>query len=243
MSGVLNPGKSDKRRANRYMDQQADFTGQQMQQFQQAMPQYQQATNFLMGQAGLGQQQPGGATPFRAGANPQSNDVMARRRGMSLPGQQQDPNAGIWNNPTDRFRMAQAQDDIDRYAMGQQKQMKHLLGQRGMLDSSVYGGALQRLASDSMREYAGARRDLAISAPQEQERRVMQFMQALAPQMGMGQQAYQNYGELAGNKMQQAQQANSFLPQMFGMGAQLYGMGAFGGGGGPKPFRPTKRGY
>lgn len=232
----LNPGKSDKRKANRYMDQMADFTGQQMQQYNQSMPQYQSAINFLQQQAGLGQAgTPGGGTPAY-------NDVYAQRRGISTP--PMDPNAGIWNNPTDQFRMGQARDDIDRYTMQQSNQMRSRLGQRGMLDSSVYGGAMQRLASDAMREYARQRQDLAISAPQEQERRISMFMQALAPMLGMGQQSFQNYGQLAENKMQQANQANSFLPQMLGLGAQLYGMGGFGGGGGVKSggFRPTPSG-
>jgi hypothetical protein len=227
---IFNPGKSDKRAANRMMDRMGEFTGGQMQQYQQAVPQYNEAVNFLQQQAGLGPQ-------------PMSNDVMARRRGMTIP--QQDPNLGIWNNPTDRFRMGQAQDDIDRYTMQQGNQMRHLLGQRGMLDSSVTGGAMQRLASDAMREYAGARRDLAISAPQEQERRIAMFMQALAPMLNMGQQSFQNYGQLAGTKMQQAQAANSVLPQLFGLAAQAYGMGGFGGGGGGVKsggFRPTPSG-
>lgn len=217
---IFNPGKSDKRSANRMMDRMGEFTGGQMQQYQQAIPQYNEATDFLRQQAGLGPQ-------------PMYNDVMARRRGMTIP--QQDPNLGVWNNPADQFRMGQARDDIDRYTMQQQNQMKYLLGQRGMADSSVMGGAMQRLASDAMREYARQRQDLAISAPQEQERRIAMFMQSLAPMLGMGQQAFQNYGQLAGNKMQQAQAANSVLPQLFGLGAQLYGMGAFGGGGGVRP--------
>ena len=220
---VFNPGKQDKRAANRYYDQMGSFAGNQMQEYNSAMPQYHGASNFLQQQAGLNQ---GGI------GEPQGNDVYAQRRGIQMP--QQDPNMGIWNNPTDRFRMGQARDDIDRYQMQQQNQLRHDMGGRGMMDSSVTGGAMQRLASDAMRQYAQQRQDLAVSAPQEQERRVMMFLQSLAPMMNMGQQSFQNYGELAGNKMLQAQQANSYLPQALGTAANLWGMGAFSGGK-PKP--------
>jgi hypothetical protein len=209
---IFNPGKSDKRTANRYMDQQAEFTGNQMQQFEQMMPQFQQALSFLQSQAGLGSQ----------GGQPQHNDVYAQRRGINIP--QQDPNMGIWNNPTDRFRMGQARDDIDRYTMQQGNQMAHLLGGRGMMDSSVAGGAAQRLASDASREFARQRQDLAISAPAEQERRVGTYMQGMAPIFGMGQQAFNNYGQMAGQKMEQANQANSMLPNFLGDAAQMWAM-------------------
>ncbi len=226
---VFNPGKSDKRMANRYMDQQGGIANDQMQQYQQAMPQLQQIQQLFQQMAGMGPQ--GMSGPGASVAPARYNDVYAQRRGINVPQQQpgMDPNMGIWNNPTDRFRMGQAQDDIDRYQMQQQNQLRHNLGGRGIMDSSVTGGAMQRLASDAMREQAGARRDLAISAPQEQERRAMMFMQSLAPMLGMGQQAFENYGGLAGQKMQQANQANSVLPNMLGTAANLYGMGAFGG--------------
>lgn len=222
---LLNPGKSDKRQANRYMDQLGQYGQQNMRQFQQALPAFQQAIDFFKQNAGLNQ----------GFGQPQTNMAYANRRGMDV--QPMDPNMGIWNNPADRFRLQQSRDDIDRYQMQQQNQLRGNLAQRGMMDSSVLGGGMQRLASDAMRQFAQQRQDLAIGAGAEQERRVAQFMQALAPQLAMGQTGANTMQGLAGQKMQQAQQANAWLPQLLGTGTSLYAMGAFGG----PPARSSRR--
>lgn len=141
---------------------------------------------------------------------------------------------GIYNGtPEDQLRNAAAQDDINRFMQQQQSQIQHQLGQRGMLDSSVYGGALSQLSNNALQQYSDYRRQLATGAGQEQDQRMQNLLNALNPSLGGGQQAMGGLNQLYGNAQGLSQQSNQALQGLFGAATSLIpGLNLFGGGGG-----------
>jgi hypothetical protein len=143
---------------------------------------------------------------------------------------------GIWNDPADQFRIGQAQDDINRFQTQQQNQLRHRLAQRGMLNSGLYGSGEAAIANNSLDQFANFRRNLAIGAGGEEERRMMQFLQALAPAMGMSGPAAQTYSQLGQQAGQQQAGSNQALQGIMQVIGQLIGpqpgqQGWQGGGG------------
>ncbi len=134
---------------------------------------------------------------------------------------------GIFNDPADALRNAQAQDDINHQNFLGQQQFRSQMGDRGLEDSSIMGGGLARMQQDANQQYAGYRRNLAMNAGQEQMNRVMQMMGALNPGMGAQQQAAGNYGNLGQQSFQQQQNAQQGLAGMGNLFGQLYGYGMF----------------
>lgn len=129
---------------------------------------------------------------------------------------------GIYNGtPEDQLRNAAAQDDINRFMQQQQSQIQHQLGQRGMLDSSVYGGALSQLSNNALQQYSDYRRQLATGAGQEQDQRMQNLLNALNPSLGGGQQAMGGLNQLYGNANQMSQQSNQALQGLFQAGMQM----------------------
>lgn len=173
---------------------------------------------------------PGPVAPGTPFGDPAPNQQMLNRRpnGLSRPGTNRtggvsDNQMGIWNNPEDRLRMMAAQDDIDRYQRTQGNRLQHELGQRGLLDSGMYGASLERLGSNALQQFADFRRNLAIGAGGEEERRMQQFLSALAPGMGMAAPAANTFSQLGNQAGQQAQQSNQALSGLFQLFGQLFG--------------------
>lgn len=132
------------------------------------------------------------------------------------------PAAGLQNsalgvygsNPADVFRMQQAEEDIDRLARQRAQQLQYRLGQQGIGGSGTMAAALARNESDALSQLANFRRQLAIGAGQEQERRMSALMQFLNPALGAGPALAQQYGQMAGQFGQQGAQQQQQLMQM-----------------------------
>jgi hypothetical protein len=168
-----------------------------------------------------GQQQNPSAVPNQ---QPQQGNALGQEGwGSRRTGGASDAQMGIWNNPEDRMRLMAAQDDIDRYQQQQGNQLKHNLGQRGMLDSGAYGAGLARQGSNALQSYADFRRQMAIGAGTEEERRIANFMNALAPGMNMAQPAANTFSQLGQQAGQQQQQSNQSLQGLFQMMGQMFG--------------------
>jgi hypothetical protein len=113
------------------------------------------------------------------------------------------------------MRLSQAQEGIDSYQRQQENLLRHNLGQRGMLNSGAYTAGTTQLGNQAMQQFGNFRRQQAIDAGTEEERRVQQFLSALMPQMGYGQQASQTFGQLGAQQQGQAQQSNAALQNLF----------------------------
>lgn len=198
--------------------------------------------NVLQPPPGTGMQAPAGPTPATPNAAGLAGWGSRRTAGTPLPGPANlnrtggvsDQQLGIWNNPEDRLRMSQAQDDIDRYQGLQNKQLLHQLAQRGLAESNVYGSGLENIAENALGQFANFRRNLAIGAGAEEDRRVAQFLNALSPGMGFAPQAAQSFGQLGAGQQQQAAQAQQALANLFQTFGQLFG---------PQPGAPGSNGW
>jgi hypothetical protein len=103
----------------------------------------------------------------------------------------------------------------------QQSQLLHAMGQRGMADSSIYGGSLAQLGENAMQQYSDYRRKLAMGAGQEQDQRVQNLMNALNPSLGFGQQAMGGLNQMYGNAQGLSQQSAQALQNLFSSSRQL----------------------
>jgi hypothetical protein len=172
--------------------------------------------------------------PDRGGMRP--NVQLAPAPALARTGGPSQSQLGIWNDPADQFRIGQAQDDIDRFQTQQQNQLRHGLAQRGMLNSGLYGSGQQQLAGNALDQFANFRRQLAIGAGGEEERRMMQFLQALAPAMGMAGPAASTYSQLGQQAGQQQAGSNQALQGIMQVIGQLIspqpGQQGWQGGGG-----------
>jgi hypothetical protein len=113
---------------------------------------------------------------------------------------------GIYGtNPADQYRFAQAEDEIGRLRQRRAQQLQYQLGQQGA-GTNTTAAALGRNEEDALRQLTEFRRNLAINAGSEQERRVGALLGALSPGFGQGQAAAGIFG-------QQAAQAGSQLGQ------------------------------
>jgi hypothetical protein len=92
-------------------------------------------------------------------------------------------------------------------------QLQHTLGQRGVASGSI-GAALANNDRNAMRDLAGFRRQLAIDAPHEQERRMAAFLGALNPALSGGQNAANIYGQQGLYQGQQAAQSFGDIGQL-----------------------------
>jgi hypothetical protein len=151
---------------------------------------------------------------------------------------------GIYNMNASRinFSNAAAQDDINRMQQQQQSQLLHAMGQRGMANSSIYGGSLAQLGENAMQQYSDYRRKLAMGAGQEQDQRVQNLMNALNPSLGFGQQAMGGLNQMYGNAQGLSQQSAQALQGPLQLRRQHRssrnepkGGGGGGGGGGISP--------
>jgi len=225
--------------------QQQDLYNQTLPMYQQALQFFQQRANPQMLGAGTSQQpQFGPATHAFQALSPQqamqpqngpnrnggffSRHAQAPGGGAGPygqgPGGVSNQQMGIWNNPEDALRMAQAQEDINRQQTQGQHFLQHNLADRGLLDSGAYAGGLTRLADNANQQFSDFRRNQAIGAGQEAERRQGLLMNALAPGMGGSQAAMQAFQGLGQTATQQQQNAQQQLMGLFSSLGQLGGM-------------------
>lgn len=123
-----------------------------------------------------------------------------------MPGQAGYQMGNQWGQPEDQMRFAAAQDQINHMAQQRQNQLQHTLAARGVASSSV-GAALAHNQRAALQDLAGFRRQLAIDAPHEAERRRAALLGALGPAFGQGAQASAGYGQQGAQYGAQAQNA------------------------------------
>lgn len=180
--------------------------------------QYQQAANetYRAAQPGYlaGLQQMAG----RAGIADQSGVVSHGQGHFSLGQQGGDDRrqfglGGNYGSREDQLRFQAAQEDINRLARLRGNQLQSTMHNRGIADSSQ-AAALAGNERAAMADLTGFRRNLAINAGQEQERRLQQYMAALGPAFGQGAQAAQIAGQQGQYYGQQANQAYAGVGQI-----------------------------
>lgn len=182
-------GKSAAKAQKEQMRRQAQLLQMQGQTYKAAMPTYQAALAQYAQAAGLD-------------PNHHTMQPMAGQPGYQVGNQ--------WGDPTDQYRFAAAQDSINHLAQQHQNQLQHTLAARGIASSSV-GAALAHNQQAALQDLAGFRRNLAIDAPHEAERRRAALLGALGPAFGQGSQASAGYGGQAAQYGQQANQAYAGL--------------------------------
>lgn len=189
--GLVNAitGRSAAKASKEMMRRQAQTIQLQNKNFLAAQPYFQQLMQAYAGRAGIGLA-PGltqtGANTFRA----------------TTPGRL----GSNYGSPEDQLRMSAAEEDVNRYFQQQANQLRHRLGQGAGAEA-----ALARLGSQQAQQLAGFRRQLAIEAPREEERRMANLMQLIGMGFGQGTQAAAGFGQQGAQYGQQAAAANQGL--------------------------------
>jgi hypothetical protein len=112
-----------------------------------------------------------------------------------------------WGTPEDQLRF-QAQDELARRQRDQgQSALLHSARQQGLSEGTI-AAMLHQNQSQYDAGNIGFRRQLAINAPQERERRLALLREALGMGFGQGGAASAGYGQQAGVYGQQAAAAN-----------------------------------
>lgn len=193
--------------------------------FQSATPYYAPILQWLSGQAGVGPSQPGTPTPT---SPHQPGLPQAGATGQPLPmGTSALPQSalGVYNNPAEALRYGQAEEDIGRTAHARAQELMRHLTQQGAGQSTI-AAALARNASEADQGLAGFRRQQAIGAQSEQERRALTLLQALGMGTGAGGAAAGIYGNLnqiaAGQGAQGAAQVGDILQQYYALQQQKH---------------------
>jgi hypothetical protein len=198
----------------------------QTQLFRQTSPFYNAALSYLAQNAGL--QIPGTATP--ANGSPGSTPLPAGTGGLP----------GIFGqNEQDRLAFQAAEEDLSRTRDRSAEQLKFQLGQRGAGEATI-SSALARNEGDYMQQLSAFRRQLALAARAEQERRVASLLGALNPGLGQGAAASGAFGGLAnmfgGQGAAAAGGLNSFLQNWYLAEAMKKYRGGTGGIAGGDPL-------
>lgn len=169
-----------------------------------------------------------------------------------MPGQPQNYGlGGQYGSPELQMRLRAAEEDINKRRTMQANQLRHQLGGAGVAQASV-GAALARNQSEADQQYAGFRRQLAIDADAEQERRLAALQQMISLGFGQGSQAMAGMGQQSQMYGQQQAAANQGMSNIMGqwaMGRQLQGLGGAGGTmdrygpslGGMERYQPTQQ--
>lgn len=172
----------------------------QKQLFQQTLPWYNPILQALAGNAGL--TLPGGAgaggvpggLAKSAAPGAASGAPPALPMGSTAMGQGA---LGIFgSNPADRYRFAQAEEELGDLRRRRNAELMMNLTQQGA-GSATLASALARNEGDYQQGLAGARRDLAINAQDEAQKRLLTLLSALSPGMGLGQSAAGIFGDQA----------------------------------------------
>lgn len=173
--------------------------------FREAQPYYGQVLQYLAGNAGL--PVPGAAA---GGGSP------AAGGGPGLPpgaGSIPESALGVYGtNPADRYRFAQAEDELGNLRRLQASRLAYQLGQQGA-GSNTIAAALARNEQGATDQLSQFRRQLAINAGAEQERRVGGLLSALSPGFGAGPAAAGIYGQQAAQAGSQLGQAGAGIGQ------------------------------
>lgn len=127
---------------------------------------------------------------------------------------------GIYGqNPADRYRLQQAEEDIGRMADRQSHQLGYRLGQQGIGQSGIGAAAQAQNQLAATRDLSNFRRNLAINSGQEQQQRIAQLLAALGLGAGAAGNAMAGYG--AQQQLAQAGQQGQFS-NLLGL-ASLFG--------------------
>lgn len=185
-------GRSAANAQKEAMRRQAQLIQRQTQTYAQAQPAYNQLLQQYMANAGLG---PSAGVTQQA---PGQFGLQNRSQQFGL--------GGGFGSYEDQLRLQGAQEDIARHQMQGANQLRFQLGQRGLADASI-GAALGRNAALGQQQYGQFRRQLAIQAPQEQERRMAALQGLIGMGFGQGGAASAGYGQQAGVYGNQANQA------------------------------------
>lgn len=110
---------------------------------------------------------------------------------------------GVFNAPQTRLQLQAGEEDINE-ARGRSTDTLLADLQRRGIRGPAAAAALSRVAGDADTELARFRRQLALQADQEQERRLMQLLNSLGVGFGQGLNAQQAYTGLANSYGQQA---------------------------------------
>lgn len=144
----------------------------------------------LAGRGGFGVRQPAApAPPPMASIQPVGPSPFVPGNTTPVPGGAQPsvglPNSalGVFGQGADALRFQQAEEDINDAARQRANLLRYRLGQQGIGNSGTMASALAQNERGAMDSLADFRRNLAINAGSEQERR----MQLLAQLLGLGQ--------------------------------------------------------
>ena len=175
--------------------------------------QQKQALSNALGTSFTGANSSQGMSSMQPGASTQAVPSSTQPGQPSIPGlgggTVSDQDLGIFNQRQQRLQFAAADEDLRRQ-MGQMMGNSMAgLGRRGLANSSLAAGMQERLGNAYQRDLGGFRRQLAIDAPREQDRLMMQMMSGMAPGFGAGESA-------AGMAQNQASMANQMAGNAWG---------------------------
>ncbi len=176
-------------------------------------------------------------------AKPYYGDILSRYAGFAglggSPGLQQVGEGHYrmgdnYGTPEDQLRLQQGEEDINRFARQNANRLRFQLGQRGIA-SGTQAAALAANQRAAAQDYGNFRRQLAIQAQGEQERRLANLTGLLGLGFGQGGVAQSVLGQQAGQYGQQA--AGQFgnlgnILQQYMYQRQLGQLGQAGAGGG-----------
>ena len=233
--GLYSAGSAN-RNQKRAVRAQEGIARNQTQLLKQASPYYNAVLQLLSQQAGLQVPGAGGtATPVTsAPGNPSVGRSPLPAGSGALP----DSALGVFGqSDQDRIAYGQAEDQIGQMRDRRNEQLRFMLGRRGAGEATI-SSALAQNEGDYQSQLAAFRRNLALAARSEQERRLMTLLSALNPGLGAGAAAAGIYGgqaNLAGNQALAAGSgAGSFLSNWMLAEAMRRGQGgvpALGNGG------------
>jgi hypothetical protein len=194
--------------------------------FQQTTPYYGAILQYLAQNAGINLPQSGVATPARyeqgltgpkrlvAGTGSPAGTPTNALASSPLPsgsGALPDSYLGVFGqNEQDRLAFGQAEEDLGRQRERREQQLRFRLGQRGAGEATI-SSAMAQNEGDYQSQLAAFRRQIALAARAEQERRVAQLLGAMNPGLGQGAAASAAFGQNAAMYGGQANAAGAGL--------------------------------
>ena len=236
--GSLYSGITGAGAAKKAANAQQSIASQQLRMYHDVQPYYQTILQQMAERAGI--QLPTGAVgPI--GETPAQRKQRFAMLGKSLaptaatsplqggPAAQTGPYPGIYGQSTeDRLRLQQAQEDIDKQLARQQSVLGQRLGRQG-IGGSTLAAAQTQTAQNAMDQFANFRRQLAIQAGMEQERRRQELLGAIGPGFGGAGTSASIYGQLGNQAQQQVASAGAGLGGIMGQLTQYLLAKQYGG--------------
>jgi hypothetical protein len=221
LSGLSGTGSKLNKQGQRYLGQAGNIAQGQQGLFNTAVPAQQDLLNFYRNYA------TGGGLYHNPTANGQ------QQLGAS------NSQLGIFNDPADALRLSQANEDINRFAKGNARNLQSDLGMRGVA-SATRDAVLGQNRLSALQDYGNFRRQLAINAPHEQAARMGQLAQyGIQPGLGAGQEAAGLYSSLGGSYLGQGQSYNQGIGQTIGNLGYLDALKQYGNQGQKQPWDLT----